>query len=125
MLHRHLRADHRAAARRSLIDRFGLDPARRLLPGVTDPFVAVSDQRMILGRQGGFRFKPKDELLSLERSAFRVVWWDEAHPGPDERHIVVQISDGGWWDTSSIVSDNYNSNALLQALGPNAVHAGA
>ncbi|MEZ5272062.1 MAG: hypothetical protein R2694_07105 [Ilumatobacteraceae bacterium] len=98
-----------------MVEQLGLDPGRRLLPGVTDPFAAVSDQRLVLGRQGGFRFTPKDELLSLERPAFRLLWWDETHPGPDERHVVIQVADGTWWDTSSVVHDGYNSAGFLYA----------
>lgn len=119
-----VRGEHRRAQRQAMVEQLGLDPGRRLLPGVTDPFAAVSDQRLVLGRQGGFRFTPKDELLSLERPAFRLLWWDETHPGPDERHVVIQVADGTWWDTSSVVHDGYNSAGFLHALGANAVQVG-
>jgi hypothetical protein len=111
----------RGMQRREYVEAAGLDPDRRLLPGVTHPFAAVSNERLLLGRQGGFRFNPKEELLSLHRSTFVVRWWDEQHPGPDERHVVVEVSDGTWWDTSTVINDNHNTHGLFDALGANAV----
>jgi len=113
-----------ADARGARLAAAGVVPESRVLPGVTDPFAAVSDQRLILGRSGGFRFTPREELLSLDRPTFRVLWWDEPQPGPDKRHLIVQVDDGRWWDTSSLVHDNVNADAFLAALGPNAVHLG-
>jgi hypothetical protein len=111
----------RAAARDERLDLAGLAPGGRILPGVSEPFAAVSDQRLLLGRQGGFRFRPKEELLTVERPMLRVLWWDEPQPGPDKRYLIVQVSDGRWWDASCAVHETWNSNGFITALGENAI----
>jgi len=112
----------RGETRRRYVEALGLDPHARLLAGHAHPFGAVSTQRLVLGRQGGFRFTPKEELLSLERTSFQLLWWDEQRPGPDERQLVLRVADGSWWDTSSVRHDNHNSDSFIGALGDNAVH---
>ncbi|MBX3029737.1 MAG: hypothetical protein KF809_06230 [Chloroflexi bacterium] len=110
------------AARRELTDALGLDPNLRLLAGHTNLFGAVSTQRLVLGRQGGWRFTPKEELLSLDRSSFHLSWWDRRQLGPDWRHLVLRVTDGTWWDTTCLVHDRHNSDGFIRALGDNAVH---
>lgn len=110
-----------AMARSPHLDALGLDPDRRILAGHTNLFGAESTHRLVLGSQGGIRFKPKAELASLERSRFQLLWWDRSELGPDTRHVIIRVADGTWWDTSTLVHESFNADGFIRALGDNAV----